>query len=107
MSYPMIAIVCHRCGGKKWRKTGHTPIGQQQSHGTDGNFYGTRPTKEAQRAEKYRLVQTLHLERRSPRAIARLTGVSRHPMIKLLKKSLSTHGSDHCSSSGAAHFGVG
>src|SRR5262249_15248541 len=84
----MITLLCKRCGSNNLSKNGHTPIGQQKYHCQQCGFYGTLDTKEQERAAKRPLVEALHLERLSQRAMARITGMSRSTIIQLLKKVL-------------------
>lgn len=82
----MIAYTCRRCGSTALRKNGRTPTGQQKFHCKDCNFYGTLDTKEPERAARHAVVEKLHTERLSQRAIARTTGMSRMTIAKLVKK---------------------
>lgn len=82
----MIAIPCRRCGSTAIRKNGHTSTGHQKYHCRACTFYGTLTTQHDERAKTYTQVMQLHLERVSQRGIARLTGVARPTIIKLLKK---------------------
>jgi len=91
----MIAITCRRCGSNQLQKNGHTSSHQQKYHCKQCDVFGTLDTKDAQRAEQRRVVERLHLERLSQRAIARVTGMSRSTIIKILKKSLQTDCGDH------------
>jgi transposase-like protein len=86
----MIALQCRRCASVNLQRNGRTAAGQQKYHCKDCHFYGTLATKEAEREAQRRLFEHLHLERLSQRAIARITGMSRSTLIKLLKKSRST-----------------
>ncbi len=83
----MIASPCRRCGNTNIRKNGKTASGRQKYHCKACNMYGTLDPKEPERAAVYTQVEKLHLERLSQRAIARITGISRSTIIKLLKKS--------------------
>jgi transposase-like protein len=91
----MIAWQCRRCGSVNLQRNGHTAYGQQIYHCTDCHCYGTLETKAAERAAQRQLVAQLHRERLSQRAIARITGMSRSRIIKILKKSLSPARHDH------------
>jgi transposase-like protein len=82
----MIAMKCRRCAGVNLQRNGYTASGQQKYHCTDCHGYGTLDTKEAEREAQRQLVEQLHLERLSQRAIARITGMSRSTIIKVLKK---------------------
>jgi transposase-like protein len=82
----MIALKCRRCASVNLQRNGHTASGQQKYHCTDCHFYGTLNTKDAERDAQRQLVEQLHLERLSRRAIARITGLSRSTIIKILKK---------------------
>ena len=86
----MIGLVCRHCGSNQLQKNGRTATGQQKYHCKQCNCYGTLDTKDQQRAEQKCLVERLHLERLSQRAIARVTGMSRSTIIKILKKSSTT-----------------
>jgi len=86
----MIAITCRRCGSVNLRKNGRTASGQQKFHCKDCNVYGTLETLDQQRAHKRAMVQNLHLERLSQRAIARTTGMSRMTVAAILKKRPDT-----------------
>jgi hypothetical protein len=79
----MITLRCRHCGSNQLQKNGHTASNQQKYPCKQGNFYGTLDTKDQQRAAQYRLVDRLHLERLSQRAIARVTGMSRSTIIKI------------------------
>ncbi len=83
----MITLLCKRCGNNNLSKNGHTPMGQQKYHCQNCGFSSTVDTKEQERAAKRQLVEALHLKRLSQRAIARITGMSRSTIMKLLKKS--------------------
>ena len=82
----MIARKCRRCASVNLQRNGHTASGQQKYHCTDCHFYGTLETKDAEREAQRQLVEQLHLERLSQRAIARITGMSRSTIIQILKK---------------------
>ena len=82
----MIVHTCRRCGSAALRKNGRTPSGQQKFHCKDCNFYGTLDTKEQERSVRQAVVEKLHTERLSQRAIARTTGMSRMTIAKLVKK---------------------
>ena len=86
----MIALQCRRCASINLQRNGRTAAGQQKYHCKDCHFYGTLATKDAEREAQRRLVEHLHLERLSQRAIARITGMSRSTIIKLLKKKSFT-----------------
>ena len=83
----MIALTCRRCHSTNISKNGRTTTGQQKYHCKECHFYGTLDTKTQERAQKYAHIEQLHRERISQRGIARVTGVSRTTIIKLLKKS--------------------
>ena len=76
--HEMIAATCRRCGSTNLRKNGHTKTGQQKFHCKDCHRYGTLDTKDAARAQQRAMVDKLHLERLSQRAVARATGISQH-----------------------------
>ena len=82
----MITITCRHCDSPNIIKNGRTKSGQQKYHCKTCSFYGTLDTKEKERAEQRHLVEKLHHERVSQRGIARITGLSRNTIIKLLKK---------------------
>jgi transposase-like protein len=68
----MIAATCRRCRSTKLQRNGRTPSGQQKFHCKACNFYGTLDTKESHRAQQRHLIDTLHYEWLSQRAIARI-----------------------------------
>lgn len=82
----MIPNTCRKWGSDAIRKKGRNKYGQQKYHGKSGNFYGTVQTKQAEREYKRFLVEKLPRERVAQRARARITGMSRSTIIKLLKK---------------------
>lgn len=82
----MIAHTCRRCGSARLRKNGRTRSGQQKLHCKDCNFYGTLDTKEHERSARQAIVEKLHIERLSQRAIARTSGMSRMTIAKMVKK---------------------
>ncbi len=77
----MIPIKCRKCGSDAIRKNGKNTYGQQKYHCKSCNFYGTMDIKQAEREHKRFLVEKLHQERLSQRAIARITGMSRSTII--------------------------
>jgi len=103
----VITMVCRHCGSNLLQKNGRTPTGQQKFHCKHCHFYGTLDTKDQERAAKRHLVDQLHLERLSQRAIARITGVSRSTIIKGLKKSLSAHRGNDSPRQGTTDFRAG
>ena len=82
----MITLTCRRCGSTDLRKNGRTTSGQQKFHCKECNFYGTLDTKDNERAQRWAMVEKLHLERLSLRAIARTVGMSRTTITTRLKK---------------------
>jgi transposase-like protein len=85
----LIAAPSRRCGSTKLRKKGHTATGQQTFHCKDCNRYGTLATQDTARAHQRAMVDTLHWERLSQRALARATGMSRTTIRGMLKKVLT------------------
>lgn len=99
----MIAYTCRRCGSPALRKNGRTATGQQKIYCKACTFYGTLATKEQERASRQAVVEQLHTERLSQRAIARTTGMSRMTIAKLLKKSRRANWSNNRATSRTAN----
>jgi transposase-like protein len=75
---------CHHCGSLALQRNGHTAAGQQKYHCLTCNVYGTLETKRAVRAAQRQLIGRLQRERVSQRAMARITGLSRPTIVKML-----------------------
>jgi transposase-like protein len=103
----MITLLWKRCGSENLSKNGQPPRGQQNYHGQPCGFYGTLNTTEQERAAKRQLVEALHLERLSQRAMARSTGRSRSTIMKRLKKSPPPHRRDAYPIQRPPHFRAG
>jgi transposase-like protein len=84
---PPQLLVCPKCGSDHLRKNGHWQ-GCAQFYCKACNYRGRFNQKSIERAQKYKQVEQLLLERNCQRSMARLTGVSRPRVAKLTKKSL-------------------
>ena len=73
----MIAYTCRRCGSKNVRKNGRTKRGHQHMHCRDCNFYSTLEVAVVKRADRYRQLDALMVERVGQRATARILHMGR------------------------------
>jgi transposase-like protein len=77
-------VPCRRCGSLALQRNGHTAAGQQKYHCTTCHFYGTLETEDEARAAQRQLIEKLRREGLSQRAMARITGLSRRTIVKIL-----------------------
>jgi transposase-like protein len=85
----MVTITCRHCDSSNIIRNGRTKSGQQKYYCKACSFCGTLDTKDEERIEKKQLVEKLHREQVSQRGIARITGLSRNTIAKILKQSHS------------------
>jgi len=86
---------CKKCGSTNVKKHGLTTAGGQKYDYKACGVHTTTDDAARERVAKEALVEKLHLERVSQRGIARLSGMSRSPIMKRLKKDLSTDWPNH------------
>src|SRR5258708_37919494 len=84
----MIALQCRRCGSTHLRKNGKTASGPQKMQCKGCNFYGTLVTQQGQRDAQRQQIRRLALARVSQRAMARVTGLSRMTISRLLQSTV-------------------
>ena len=82
----MIATTCRRCGSSNIRKNGKKANGKQQIHCKDCNFYSTLDLKTSERQERFKLVESMFLEKLPQRSISRILKMSCTTISKILKK---------------------
>jgi transposase-like protein len=87
----MAGFTCKHCGSDRVRKNGTTANGRQQYYCHACGVYTTTDARAKEWAAKLDLVERLHHEGLSQRAIARVTGVSRPTIIAYLKKKIPAH----------------
>lgn len=81
----MIAVVCKSCGSTNLSKNGYTKLNQQKYHCNNCNYYGTITNRADMIERERQLVQNMYLEGLSQRAIARVTGLSRNTVSRIIK----------------------